>query len=94
MAVVVVAVVVVVAAGAAAAVVAVEEVDPVALGVLHVTMTVGMIVDTTEVAMIAMKRGTTTNPTKDDLHHHITEVLTGLGPDHGLTLPVVIERCC
>lgn len=67
------------------------EVVPAALDAIHVTMTVGMIVDTTEAATIAMTTGTTTDHTEGDLHHHTTEGLTGLGPDHGLILPVAIE---
>lgn len=69
------------------------EVVPVVLGAIHVTTTVDTIVDTTEAAMIAMTTGTTTDHT-GDLHHHTTEGLTGLGPDHDLILPVDIDPFC
>lgn len=69
------------------------EVAQAVLGALRVTMTVFMTADTTEAAMIAMMTGTTTDHTEGDLRHRTTEGLTGLGPDHGLILPVAIERC-
>lgn len=64
------------------------------LDATHVTTTVDTTADTTEVAMIAMTTGTTTDHTEGDLLHRTTEGRTGLGPDHGLTLPVAIERRC
>lgn len=70
------------------------EVVPVVLGAIHVTTTVDTIVDTTEAATIAMTTGTTTDHTEGDLHHHTTEGLTGLGPDHDLILPVDIDPFC
>lgn len=45
---------------------AVVGVVPVVLGVLHVTTTAGMTVDTTGVAMIAMTTGNTINHTGDN----------------------------
>lgn len=70
------------------------EVVQVVLDAIHVTTTVDMTVDTTEVAMIAMTTGTITGHTEGDLLHHTTEAHTGLAPDHDLILPVAIECCC
>lgn len=61
------------------------------LGDIHVTTTADTIADTTEVATTAMTTETTTDHT-GGLLHHTTEGLTGLGPDHGLTLRVATER--
>lgn len=70
------------------------EVVQVVLDAIHVTTTVDMTVDMTEVAMIAMTTETITGHTEGDLLHRTTEGHTGLGPDHDLILPVAIERCC
>lgn len=70
------------------------EVVLVGLDAIHVTTTVDTIADTTEAATIAMTTGTTADPTEGDLRLHTTEDLTGPGPDHGLILPVDIDRLC
>lgn len=67
------------------------EVVQVVHDAVHVTMTEDMTVGMTEVAMTAMRTGTTIDHTEGDLHHHTTEELTGLALDHGLILHVVIE---
>lgn len=58
---------------------------------VHVTMTEDMTVGMTEEVMTATRTGTTIDHTEGDLRHRTTEELTGLAPDHGLTLHVVIE---
>lgn len=70
----------------------VEVVPVVVLAVTPVNTTAGTIGATTEEATIAMTTGSTTGHTEGDLHHHTTEELTDLDPDHGLILPVDIER--